>query len=168
MRPLRLLLAPLTALLLAAAVSCADAGPRTAPGQAVTQTAEPRTPDAPLVATRWTVDSLVRQEASSPLPAGVEGRAWFTLAADGSATGGLGCNRFNAKATVQGPLLTFGPLATTRMACEGPAGEVERELAGLFSGGPLAVEIKGDALTLTATTDGEIKGITARAASAVE
>lgn len=168
MRTLRFLLAPLTALLLAATVSCADAGPRTAPGEALTQTAELRTPDAPLVATRWTVDSLVGQEASSPLPSGAGGRAWFTLAADGTTSGGLGCNRFNAKATVQGALLTFGPLATTRMACEGPAGEVERELTGLFGGGPLAVQIKGDVLTLTATTGGEIKGVTARAASAVE
>lgn len=45
---------------------------------------------------------------------------------------------------------------------------MERELTGLFGGGPLTVEIKGDALTLTATADGEIKGVTARAASAVE
>lgn len=139
---------------------------KTAEGDMINLSTKPRTPDAPLVATVWTVDSLLDGATASSLPAGAGGRARFTLAADGSASGNLGCNRFNAKAAVEGGSVTFGPLTTTRMACLGPEGEVERALTGLFGGGPLQWRIQGDALTLTSAGSGA--GITAKAASAVE
>lgn len=138
---------------------------RTAAGDSATLAAKPRTPDAPLLATVWTVDSLVGKETASSLPAGAEGKARFTLNADGSASGNLGCNRFNAKATVQGDSVTFGPLTTTRMACLGPEGEVERALTELFGSGPLTWRIQDDTLTLTGAAG---TALIAKAASAVE
>lgn len=147
-----------------------DRGPdrltlKTADGSTIALTSGPADPDAPLTATEWTVDGLLGGGSASSLPAGTAGPARFTIAADGAASGTLGCNRFSAKATVDGPTVTFGPLTTTRMACAGAAGEVERTLTALLAGGPLTWKTEGRALTLTAP-DG--KGLTAKAASATE
>lgn len=147
-----------------------DRGPdrltlKTADGSTIAMTPKPPVSNAPLTVTEWTVDGLISGETVASVPAEAAGKARFTLAPDGAASGVLGCNRFSAKATVEGATLTFGPITSTRMACEGPAGEVERTLTGLFGSGPLAWKIEGHALTLTAS-DG--KGLTARAASAVE
>ncbi|MET9320136.1 META domain-containing protein [Streptomyces sp. NPDC003038] len=147
-----------------------DKGPdrltlKAADGSTLAMTSKPPVPDAPLTATEWTVDSLISGETVSSVPAEAAGKARFTLAADSTASGSLGCNRFNAKAAVDGPSVTFGPLTTTRIACAGPAGEVEQALTGLFGSGPLTWKIQGRTLTLTAP-DG--KGLTAQAASAAE
>ncbi|MCX4779441.1 META domain-containing protein [Streptomyces sp. NBC_01264] len=135
-------------------------------GNTIALNSKPPAPNAPLVATQWTVDSLVKGESASSVPAGAEGRARFTVAADGNISGNLGCNRFNASAAVEGNRITVGPLTSTRMACEGASGEVERALTELFGGSPLVWKIQGDTLTLTATGPGT--GLTAKAASAVE
>lgn len=147
-----------------------DRGPdrltlKTADGSTIAMTSQPPTPDAPLAATEWTVDGLTDGATVSSLPAEVAGKARFTLGADGAASGSLGCNRFGAKATVDGPSVTFGPLTTTRIACEGPAGEVERTLTALLGSGPLTWKINGQNLTLTAP-DG--KGLSAKGATAAE
>ncbi|MGW0754340.1 META domain-containing protein [Streptomyces sp. NPDC002587] len=147
-----------------------DRGPdrltlKTADGSTIAMTSKPPAVDAPLTATEWSVDSLTGGGTASSVPAEAAGAARFTIAADGSASGSLGCNRFSAKATVAGPTVTFGPLTTTRMACEGPAGEVERALTELFGSGPLTWKIQDRTLTLTAA-DG--KGLTATGASAAE
>lgn len=134
---------------------------KTADGSTIAMTSKPPVEDAPLTTTEWIVESLVSGGTSASLPAEAAGRATFTLAPDLTASGSLGCNRFSAKATVDGPTVTFGPLTTTRMACDGPAGEVERTLTALFGSGPLTTKIEGRTLTLTAP-DG--KGLTARAA----
>ncbi|MGW6706942.1 META domain-containing protein [Streptomyces sp. NPDC054956] len=136
-------------------------------GDTIALTAEPRTPDAPLVATEWTVDSLIQGDVAASLPADADGRARFTLAADGTASGNLGCNSFHAKAVVEGERLTFGPLATTRMACQGGPGEVERTLTELFGAGPLEWKTSGKMLTLTAT-DGTGRALTARPGTPAE
>ncbi|MGW0365079.1 META domain-containing protein [Streptomyces sp. NPDC002990] len=147
-----------------------DAGPerltlKAADGSTLAMTSKAPVPDAPLTGTVWTVDSLISGETVSSVPAEAAGKARFTLAADSTASGSLGCNRFSAEAAVEGSSVTFGPLTSTRIACEGPAGEVERALSGLFGSGRLSWKIQGGTLTLTAP-DG--KGLTARAASAAE
>lgn len=147
-----------------------DRGPdrltlKTADGSTIAMSSKPPAAAAPLTTTEWTVESLISGGTVSSVPAEAAGKAHFAIAPDSTAGGSLGCNRFSAKATVDGPTVTFGPLTTTRMACEGPVGEVERNLTLLFGSGPLATKIEGQTLTLTAQ-DG--KGLTARAASAVE
>lgn len=138
---------------------------KTPDGNVITLSSKPPAPATPLVATQWTVDSLIKGGTASSVPADAEGRARFTLAADGTASGTLGCNRFNAKAAVEGDRLTFGPLTTTRMACEGGPGEVERTLTELFGSGPLTWKVTGDTLTLTGAGG---HAVTAKAASAAE
>ncbi|MGW6783069.1 META domain-containing protein [Streptomyces sp. NPDC054987] len=147
-----------------------DRGPdrltlKTADGSTIAMTSEPVVPDAPLTAVEWTVQSLISGGSVSSLPAGAAGTARFTIAADLSVSGSLGCNRFSAQATRDGDRLTFGPLTTTRMACEGPAGEVERKLTEVFASGPLVHGIQGRLLTLTAA-DGN--GLIAEAPSDAE
>ncbi|MFF4583064.1 META domain-containing protein [Streptomyces sp. NPDC001389] len=127
----------------------------------VQSSATPPVADAPLTATEWTVTAL----DGVPVPAGAAGRARFSLAPDGTAGGSLGCNRFSAPVAVEGATVTFGPVTSTRMACEGPAGEVERALTGLFGTGPLTWTVRGRTLTLAAP-DG--RTLTAEAASAAE
>jgi heat shock protein HslJ len=164
-----LLLAPVAALALALT---ACGGPAAPPGSepprpwsATSPASEPPAPDAPLTATTWTVDTLISGDTASSVPAGATGLARFTIAPDATATGSLGCNRFSARAALEGATVTFGELVTTRMACTGPAGEVERALTALFADGPLTARIQGSALTLTAA-DG--KGLGAKASSAAE
>ncbi|MFE2878638.1 META domain-containing protein [Streptomyces roseus] len=138
---------------------------KTADGSTIAMSAEPPAPDAPLTATAWTVTSLVSGGTAASVPVEAVGKAVFTIAPDGSASGSLGCNRFSAKAAVEGATLTFGPLTSTRMACEGPRGELEANLTALFGSGPLTWKVQGATLNLTAT-DGN--GLTAKAASAAE
>ncbi|WP_329196897.1 MULTISPECIES: META domain-containing protein [unclassified Streptomyces] len=159
-------LAAVLALVGVCACGAQDAAPRPVHTGTVDGKSSPEPPaDAPLTATGWTVTALTRGGAASPVSAEAAGKARFTLAPDGAASGGLGCNRFTAKATVEGASLTFGPIASTRMACAGGAGEVERALTALFGGGPLGWQVHGRTLTLTGA-DGS--GLIAEAASAAE
>ncbi|WP_329381803.1 META domain-containing protein [Streptomyces sp. NBC_01351] len=146
-----------------------DRGPdrltlKTVDGSTIAMTPKPPAADAPLTATHWTVDSTINGDTAASLPAEATGKARFAIDGD-TVAGSLGCNRFSAKATVDGSTLTFGPLTSTRMACEGPAGEVERALTDLFGSGPLTWKVQERTLTLVAP-DG--KGLTAKAASAAE
>ena len=72
----------------------------------------------------WTVTALRTANAvSSPL-AGSE----LTLAfADGQATGSGGCNNIFGGFTVDGQQLTIGPMGATRMACEPPIMQQEKD-----------------------------------------
>lgn len=51
----------------------------------------------------------------------------------GFVSGNTGCNRFKGQASVADNQLTLGPLASTRMACQGFAGEMELQLHMLYS-----------------------------------
>ncbi|MFD2123110.1 META domain-containing protein [Streptomyces cirratus] len=154
---------------------CQDGAPRPVHSGTVDGKPSPEPPaDAPLTDTEWTVTALAQGGTASAVPADATGKARFTITHDGSVSGGLGCNRFTARATVVGASLGFGPLATTRMACTGPAGEVERALTTLFARGPLGWKVEGRTLTLTGGADGAdagaagAAGLTAEAASAAE
>ncbi|RSS98915.1 META domain-containing protein [Streptomyces sp. WAC07149] len=159
MRTLRLLTTGALALVLALTACSADGQEGDADPAVQTPTATPPVPDAPLTATSWTVRSV----AGTTAPADREAR--FTLTHEGQASGTLGCNRFSAPVTVDGTTVAFGPVTSTRMACEGAAGEVERALTTLFGAGPLTWKVQGGTLTLTAP-DGSTA--TAEAASAAE
>ncbi|MFF3860310.1 META domain-containing protein [Streptomyces sp. NPDC002209] len=147
-----------------------DRGPdrltlKTSDGSTIAMSTKPPVPNAPLTDTWWTVESLVTGDTVSPLPAEAAGKARFELTAGLAASGSLGCNRFSAQATGDGARLRFGPLTTTRMACEGAVGEVERKLTELFAADSLTWSIEGRTLTLTAP-DG--RGLVAQGASATE
>ena len=48
------------------------------------------------------------------------------FAEDGSVEGFAGCNRFSGEATLEEGAVSFGPLASTRMACGAPADTIEQ------------------------------------------
>jgi heat shock protein HslJ len=59
-----------------------------------------------------------------PLPLGVVPTAGFH---EGVVRGYTGCNQYSASYSVDGDSLEVGELATTRMACEPPRDEVEKQ-----------------------------------------
>jgi heat shock protein HslJ len=102
-------------------------------------------PDRPLVGTRWVVDGLISGEAVSSVPAGVV--ASLVFSADGRVAVEAGCNSGGAPVEIAAATMTFGPLALTEMACEGPASEVERVVTAVLTG-TVAYLVEADVLTL--------------------
>jgi heat shock protein HslJ len=68
---------------------------------------------------------------------------------DGTLGGSDGCNRYMSGYTLEAEVLTIGPIATTRMACKGPAGAAEqaRDYAAVL-GTVHGYRIEGGELTL--------------------
>lgn len=113
-------------------------------------------PDRPLVGTRWIVDGLITGDAVSSVPGGVVVALTFS---DGRVDVEAGCNRGGGAVSVTAATLTFGPIALTKMACEGSAMEVERLVSDVLSG-DVGYTIEAGTLTLDAGT----AGLTLRAA----
>ena len=59
-----------------------------------------------------------------------------------------GCNSGSAEVTVTDDAVTFGPMALTRMACEGDVMEFENAVVQVL-GDPLEYTLEGDELTLS-------------------
>ncbi|WP_424212612.1 META domain-containing protein [Streptomyces sp. BI20] len=94
-----------------------------------------------LLGKEWKVVALLDGEKRTPVPAGAEGAAHFTVDTDRKISGNLGCNRFSAEVTGSNPAdFRLGPLAATRMACTGPAEPVEKAMTALFAG-PMAAKL---------------------------
>jgi heat shock protein HslJ len=100
-----------------------------------------------LVGTTWALEALGigRDAVSSPV-AGTE--VTLVLEDDGSAAGSGGCNAFNTTFETDRASITFGPVASTRMACEPGVMEQEAAVFGALEAAA-AFEIVGDVLTLT-------------------
>ncbi|MCU0984370.1 MAG: META domain-containing protein [Acetobacteraceae bacterium] len=77
--------------------------------------AEPASPQG-----AWVAEEI---GGATPVPGEA---ASLEIGADGAVSGSTGCNRFRGRAEIGTGTLTFSPLATTRMACPGPAMEQER------------------------------------------
>jgi heat shock protein HslJ len=75
-------------------------------------TPEPASAAADLAGTSWTFVSV----GGAPVVEGSGARLSFDSA--GSVSGSTGCNSVSGTYALDGTSLTFGPLATTRMACE--------------------------------------------------
>ncbi|TQF73273.1 META domain-containing protein [Rhodococcus spelaei] len=91
-------------------------------------------PDRPLVGTTWVVDTTIDPNAITTSAALEQSTPTLTIAPDGNVTGSTGCNRFTGTAQVSGDTVTFGPLATTRMACMGEVADVERAVLTVLDG----------------------------------
>lgn len=88
--------------------------------------------------TSWTLTAPV------DTPDGVD----ITIAfAEGTAAGYAGCNRFSASYTADGDRLSFGPVMSTRMACDEDAMQAEAEFLGLL-GDCVGLELGDDSLSL--------------------
>ena len=93
----------------------ADKGPaKTAPASAAVN----------LIATQWNLEEL------NGRPVIADSRATLAFPEAGKVAGNGSCNRFTGTAEINGNALKFGPLASTRMMCEG---EASRQEADYFS-----------------------------------
>lgn len=103
---------------------------------------------APLTGTIWhLIDYNNGREALVSAEGGTE--ITLELRPDGTLGGSDGCNRYMSGFTLDGERLRIGPIATTRMACQGP--ESAREQAGAYAtalGTVTAFRITGGELTL--------------------
>ena len=109
-------------------------------------------PDRPLEGTTWTAESIISAQAVSSIPAGVRPP---TLRFEGGAVAvDTGCNTGRGTYTVAGDAVTFGPIATTRMACLDPNGQQVEQAVLTVLTGTATVAIDGPVLTLTNGANG--------------
>lgn len=101
---------------------------------------------APVTGVRWKVDSVTVDGTTHRAPE----RAHLRIDAGGRAEGSLGCNRFTARAAVDGGHLRLSDATATEMACDDIPLAVEEALSRTLTAGPLTTGADGDRLTLTA------------------
>lgn len=70
------------------------------------------------------------------------------VSAEGAASGNAACNRYTGAVEADGATVTFGELATTRMACEEPVMALETAYLAALAAVDTGVR-EGDELTLT-------------------
>jgi heat shock protein HslJ len=100
-----------------------------------------RTPPEPLWGSEWRLQSMGGQ-AALPQPA-----ATLAFPQTGQVAGHGSCNRFFGSVEVNADRLTFGPLASTKMACMGGSGELESRYLGALQKAQ-RYEVKGDTLLI--------------------
>jgi heat shock protein HslJ len=82
---------------------------------------------ADLQNTKWVINDLGGHRAFE------DPRTTIQFTNDGHAGGHAGCNDWNAPWHGSGAKLSFGPVATTRMACAGPVDDWEREFVAALT-----------------------------------
>ena len=68
--------------------------------------------------TNWSLRTITTGGSTTPVADGAGATLDFVA---GDAGGSAGCNRFSASYTADATTLTFGPIMTTRIACDGPS-----------------------------------------------
>ncbi|WP_167538582.1 META domain-containing protein [Streptomyces albofaciens] len=90
---------------------------------------------APLIGTKWSVQSLYEEDTQVPLTeiAPGIGEVHVVFAGDGTVRGNLGCNDFEARAEVAATTIRFSdPVTTTHRTCDDSAKAVEKRLLKVF------------------------------------
>ena len=96
----------------------------------------------------------------SPMPAAPDVDTSIIFGEDGKVNGNVGCNGFGGDYTVDGNTITFGPLVSTLMFCEGPVGAQETTTLNVFVENT-SFMLDGDTLTIT-SADGSAVVVLAR------
>jgi heat shock protein HslJ len=110
----------------------------------------------PLEGTEWVLDTVAAGDAVSSALAGTE----VTLTLEGGAASGTaGCNRFSGGYTLDGGSLSFGPLATTKMACPDDVMDQEQAVLAALEG-VAGWAVEGDRLSLADADGGLLLGYT--------
>lgn len=118
----------------------------TGEGQAITLTDRKVTePDKALEGNRWVVDTLIDGQTASSVPAGAE--AYMQFERD-KMTGNNGCNHMGGVVAHSPGKVTITDVVSTKMACEGARGELEKFVMDVLNGGPLDTKVTGDYLEL--------------------
>ncbi|MGC4938006.1 META domain-containing protein [Kribbella sp. DT2] len=96
----------------------------------VLQDRETAQPDVALDSTKWVLESVIAGEtASTP----GNGGAYLTING-GRVTGSTSCNELQGVVARTGDKLTFGEIGTTRRACSGAAGALEKTMLATLNG----------------------------------
>lgn len=110
-------------------------------------------PPAALAGTRWAVTHLTRgpsptasADPTSSVSAQPAPSDAYLQFAEGKVTGSDGCNSLFGDAAITGSQITFGPIATTKKACQGMSGT--DELRAVLTG-TVGWHINDNVLTLT-------------------
>jgi heat shock protein HslJ len=106
-------------------------------------------PDLSLVGTTWVVDGLIAGDAISSVPQNTEASM---IIADGTATVRTGCNTGAAGVKITDDLITFAPMALTKMACEPDAMRLEAAVTSVLQG-DVSFSIEAGRLTLLTVDD---------------
>jgi heat shock protein HslJ len=109
-------------------------------------------PDLPLEGTTWNLEGLVTADAVSSIA--FPGRVPSLRLEGGTVTVDTGCNTGSGTYTISGTDITFGPIATTRMACTDPAGSATETAVLTVLTGTVSSEIEADVLRLTNGANG--------------
>jgi heat shock protein HslJ len=99
-----------------------------------------------LLGRTWTVTDLTTPNSASAVPQGVR-TPTFEVAVGGTVQLDTGCNHGHTTVTADGDTLTFAPVAMTKMACPGPAAQVEQAVLQTLDG-KVTITIDGDVATL--------------------
>ncbi|WP_344365111.1 META domain-containing protein [Streptomyces gobitricini] len=103
-------------------------------------------PDVPVTGTHWTVESVTVDGEKTAAPPGAHVR----IDPKGRAEGNFGCNRFDARATVEGDTVTISDTGMTEIGCPEPLQDFENTLKSVLTG-KLKATLKDGRLTLTTT-----------------
>ncbi|MFF0450041.1 META domain-containing protein [Streptomyces sp. NPDC004609] len=124
-------------------------------GDTVTLTIEP---PAPLLGTKWTVNSLITADTAASVPAGAEGAAHLVFRKDGTVAGNLGCNTFSGTAKVSGSKIVLGRITSTKMLCDGAKGQVEAHLRKVLDR-QVTFSVQHRQMTLTGPADKRLAAV---------
>ena len=97
---------------------------------------------------------------SSQTPAAPNVDTTIEFKSDGKLSGNVGCNGFGGDYKVKGDTITFGPVMSTMMFCEGPVGDQEMGTLAVLKESAKFV-LDGDNLTIT-SADGNSVIVLAR------
>ena len=116
----------------------------TAAAVAKSPPASPGTSGPTLEGTGWALQQLAVDTTLTDVPSDVAATLFLQ---DGQASGDAGCNTFSGDYTIDGDALTFGPMMSTMMICEGEKASTE---AAYLAGFPLVASysVDVDALSL--------------------
>lgn len=127
-------------------------------GLTITACVSPKKPEA-LAGTQWKLISY--GSIHNPTPAVPEANTSLTFSKNGKLNGTVGCNSFSGDYVV-GPAtgqnqgsrnrITFGPVASTLMACPDPIMDQESVVFQIFSG-TTKFTIESDKLTITSSNE---------------
>jgi len=112
-------------------------------------------PAVELEGTTWVVTGTVANEGVSTVPA--DSMATLTIT-DGTASVNTGCNTGSGSVEVTDTTMTFGPLATTRMACPDDIMALETSVVTALDG-EVTYEIKGDTMSIRKGEGAEAVGL---------
>lgn len=82
--------------------------------------------------TSWTLTSY--GPASAQVPAAPDVETILEFGDDGTVSGSFGCNGLSGDYSVSGQTITFGPLISTKMACDEPRMTQENEAFKVLNG----------------------------------